>query len=353
MQNNILTITNFQKDIDFISNTIIELGVKIIPVLSNIKTALAALKNENYSLVILDLAFDEHDGISILKMINTLQTPVVIFTDISEQPVKNNALKFGVLDYIIKPIDKAEFLYRIKNILQRNIYVKTIQQYNAKLESEVEYKTRQVFDTHLALIYELAALLEMREPNSSKHLKNISYFTQLLTEELSYSQKFKNLINKEYIEAIQLASALHDIGKIAVRDAILLKPGALTAEEFEFIKLHTIIGGQIIDECKKYISNNLMLELAAEIAYYHHERWDGTGYNANLKAEQIPLSARIVAVADVYDTMTSERIYKSKMPHKEAFDYIASQRCKHFCPDVTEAFIKVSNKFSDYKLREK
>jgi len=301
-------------------------------------------------LVILDIAFNDGDGINILKMLNTHKTPVIIVTGLDDLNAKINCFKLGAVEYILKPFDKKDFYYRVKNQLKNLQFSKSLSQYNSQLESMIEIKTRELYETHFALIYTLASLVETRDNDAAPHLENISYFSKLLAEELSYSDKYKYVITNEFIDNIPLASALHDIGKISVRDAILLKPDKLTEAEFEFIKLHTINGGQMLEQCKKNINSYYLIDMAIDIAYYHHEKWDGTGYHLGLAGNQIPVSARIVALADVYDAITSKRVYKTKMPHKEAIQYIASQKNKHFCPDVVDAFFRLEEKFKSRKF---
>ena len=162
---------------------------------------------------------------------------------------------------------------------------------------------------------------------------------------------YKGYITAEYIEDIYHSSILHDIGKVGIPDAVLLKPGKLTPDEFEVIKGHSLLGGNVLTEIEIKIKGQTFLTLGKEIAYYHHEKWDGTGYPKGLKGENIPLSARLVAAADVYDALTSNRIYKKAFAHEKAREIIMSRKGKHFDPDVADSFLARDNEFNT--IREK
>ncbi|MBP7653333.1 response regulator [Candidatus Dependentiae bacterium] len=346
----IIIIDDNIDDAEQIQNIVSENSGNITIFNSNLENIKKTLLSGNPDLIILDIAFNSGDGINILKMINTSKIPVLIVTSIDDTNAKVNCFKLGAAEYIVKPIDKKDFYYRVKNHLKYLQYSKSLSQYNAKLECIIENKNKELSETHFALIYTLASLVETRDNDAGPHLENISYFSKIISEELSYNPNYQYIITPEFIENISLASALHDIGKICVRDAILLKPDKLTGEEFEFIKLHTINGGRMLEQCKKNISSYHIIDLAIEIAYFHHEKWDGTGYHLGLKGTEIPISACIVALSDVYDAITSKRVYKDKMAHKEAIRYISSQKGKHFSPDVVDAFFKLEEKFKVKKF---
>ena len=200
-------------------------------------------------------------------------------------------------------------------------------------------------ETRNASIIGLAKLAEYRDTETGNHLKRIQHYTMLLAEELAKTPKYENYITAEYIEDLYISSILHDIGKVGIHDAILLKPGPLTEQEFEKIKHHTEIGSDVITEIEKNIKDRSFYTLGKEIALYHHEKWDGSGYPAGLKEEQIPLSARITALADVYDAITSKRPYKPTVSHEKAMAIIAQGDGIHFDPDIVDVFIKISSRF--------
>lgn len=219
-----------------------------------------------------------------------------------------------------------------------------------KLEKELIESYRKVQSARNATILGLAKLAEYRDQATGAHLERIREYCKILAEELATKPAYAGYITKEYIEDIYHSSILHDIGKVGIPDSILLKPGRLTPEEFEVVKRHSALGGEALKEVEAKIEGQSFLTLGKEIAYYHHEKWDGTGYPRGLKGEQIPLSARIVALADVYDALTSKRVYKEAYTHEEARRIILEGRGTHFAPDVVDAFIAREEDFR--RIRE-
>ena len=185
----------------------------------------------------------------------------------------------------------------------------------------------------------LAKLAEYRDLNTGEHLERMMEYTRILTQALAEHPKYSSYITSEYIEDIYLSSILHDIGKVGITDEILLKPGKLTPEEFEKVKEHPVLGGNALRAIESRVGGKSFLALGKEICYHHHERWDGSGYPDGLHGETIPLSARIVALADVYDALTSVRVYKGAASHEEALEIITDERGKHFDPDIVDAFL--------------
>jgi PAS domain S-box-containing protein len=208
----------------------------------------------------------------------------------------------------------------------------------AKLEAQLQ-------EARAATILGLAKLAEYRDEGTGTHLERIREYAKIIAEEMSQHPKYQDYISEDYIEDIFRSSILHDIGKVGVPDAILLKPDRLTAEEFEEIKRHTILGGDALNDIDAKIEGVSFLTLGKEIAYYHHERWDGSGYPKGLKDEGIPLSARFVALADVYDALTSKRFYKEAYTHDKAKEIIIGLRGTHFDPDVVDAFLTREDEF--------
>ena len=219
----------------------------------------------------------------------------------------------------------------------------------AKLEEKWKELTMRLQQAQLITIVSLAKLAEYRDIETGMHLERIMKYTEFLSRELSGYREYRNYISDEYIHDLVNSCPLHDIGKVGIPDVILHKPGKLTTEEFEIIKKHTIIGGDTIAEAEKKVHGRSYLNLGKEIAYYHHERWDGKGYPQGLKGEQIPLSARIVAVADVYDALISKRPYKDPFPHEIAVDIISASSNTHFDETVVKAFMKCEKNFATMK----
>jgi response regulator RpfG family c-di-GMP phosphodiesterase len=224
-----------------------------------------------------------------------------------------------------------------------------------RAEQALQESQRKLQQARAATILGLAKLAEYRDQGTGTHLERIREYARLLAAELARLPAYCHVIDQGYIEDIYQSAILHDIGKVGIPDAVLLKPGHLTTEEFEIIKRHTVLGGEAITSIQSQIEGRTFLNLGREIAFNHHEKWDGSGYPAGLKAGAIPLAARIVAVADVYDALTSKRFYKEALPHAKACRIIRDLKGSHFDPDVVEAFLTLEDRFNrvrEEKLRQ-
>jgi len=205
--------------------------------------------------------------------------------------------------------------------------------------------------TKNATIFGLAKLAESRDDSTGKHLERVREYVKIITQAISQMPKYVGYISQDYIKDIYLSSILHDVGKVSIPDAILLKPGLLTSEEFEVIKQHTVVGGNALAAVDAQLQEQSFLKLGKEIAYYHHESWDGSGYPEGLKGENIPLSARIVSLADVYDALTTARVYKKAYSHEKTIKIILEDRGKKFAPDIVDAFMANLDEFD--RVRQK
>lgn len=215
-------------------------------------------------------------------------------------------------------------------------------QYTVNKRKEAE---KYLEASRAATILGLAKLAEYRDKDTGSHLERIREYSRILAEELSGKPEFSKYISENYIEDIFNSAILHDIGKVGIPDAILRKPAGLTDDEFEIIKTHTTLGGEAIEAIENRIEGQSFLTIGKEIAYHHHEKWDGSGYPNGFQKEEIPLSARIIALADVYDALTSKRAYKEAYTHQNAIRMIKKLKGTHFDPDVVDAFLTVKDKF--------
>jgi PAS domain S-box-containing protein len=220
-----------------------------------------------------------------------------------------------------------------------------------RLEKELIDSLHDVQNARAGTILGLAKLAEYRDEDTGAHLERIREYAKIIAEELAQTPKYKSYITPEYIGDLYFSSILHDIGKVGIPDSILLKPSRLTEDEFEIIKQHTVIGGDILRQVNSKVEGQSFLNVAMHIAYYHHEKWNGKGYPKGLKEEEIPLSARIVALVDVYDALTSKRIYKDAFSHEKAKEIILKERGEHFDPDIVDAFLVHESDFN--RIREK
>ena len=255
-------------------------------------------------------------------------------------------------DYVVKPFDHDEMLSKVRVHLrlagaQRQLAAakEELEIYANDLERLVATRTRQWTATQDMTVFALAQLTDSRDPETGEHICRIRYYAQTLAEELQHNGPYQAMIDDRFLKDLYRGSPLHDIGKVAVPDAILQKPGKLTPEEFEQIKQHVRVGGATLENARNYVGEGTFMDMAADIARYHHERYDGAGYCAGLRGEEIPLAARIVALADVYDALTSRRIYKPAFEPDYAREIILGESGAQFDPAIVDAFSACFEKF--------
>lgn len=296
--------------------------------------------NQNITLILLDVIMPVMDGFKVLEYMKEHELidkiPVILITGESVKDSEDKAYSFGVADVMHKPFYPHIVRRRSKNIIElyqnkHNMEVRLKEQEEAIMAKEKEIRQNNEF-----MIDALSSVVEFRSAETGEHVRRIKYFTRIM---LKYLAKYfpKYGLTSDQIDEIARASALHDIGKIGIPDAILLKPGRLTPDEFEIMKTHTTIGCDILENFKENQSREFY-RYCYDICRYHHERWDGNGYPDHLVGDEIPISAQIVAVADVYDALVSPRVYKSVYANNIAFDMIMNGECGQFSPDVLECF---------------
>ncbi len=297
------------------------------------KAALIALEKHRPDIILLDLHMPAPDGYEVLRQLRHEESPhrfvpILIFTADGSTEARAKALEAGASDFLTKPGDAQEVLLRVRNFLEtRRLHLK-LEQHVAELEVRVSERTAELTNARREAIESLARTAEFRDDETGQHTRRVG--------ELSASIAFEMGESLDFVAAIKLAAPLHDVGKVGLTDAILLKPGRYTEEEVMIMRRHTTMGGQILEKCE-----SPLMKLAQTIALYHHERWDGSGYPAGLAGNEIPLAARIVAVADVYDALTSERPYKPAWSVADAAAEIKANSGKHFDPRVVCAFLDV------------
>jgi putative two-component system response regulator len=253
-------------------------------------------------------------------------------------------LDTGAEDYLQKPFSHVELLARIKAVLRTKRLQDELRDLNNTLAQKVRERTAQIEKTQDVAIFGLAKLAEYRDPETGLHLERMRTYSKVLAENLQKIEKYKSLINEKFIEMIYKSTPLHDIGKVGISDKILLKPGKLAAEEFEIMKTHASIGGDSMAAAEKDLKDEqTFLTMGKIIAYYHHERFDGSGYPRGVKGEAIPLEARICALCDVFDALTSKRPYKKAWKVEDAMALIEEERGKHFDPELVDVFKSALN----------
>lgn len=296
--------------------------------------------NQNIMLILLDVIMPVMDGFKVLEYMKERdlieKIPVILITGESVKDSEDKAYSFGVADVMHKPFYPHIVRRRSNNIIElyqnkHNMEVRLKEQEEAIMAKEKEIRQNNEF-----MIDALSSVVEFRSAETGEHVRRIKYFTRIM---LKYMAKYfpKYGLTSHQIDEIARASALHDIGKIGIPDAILLKPGRLAPDEFEIMKTHTTIGCDILENFRENQSREFY-RYCYDICRYHHERWDGNGYPDHLVGDEIPLSAQIVAVADVYDALVSPRVYKSVYANNIAFDMIMNGECGQFSPDVLECF---------------
>jgi putative two-component system response regulator len=294
-------------------------------------------------LILMDVMMPGMSGFQTVEALSRNETtcsiPVIFLTARAESEDVVRGFKLGGVDYIIKPFKGVELRSRVRNHLELHAY-------RTNLERLVDERSREAELLKDVIIEAMGELAEYRDPETGSHIHRTRAYVQLLAETLVERGHFRARLTKEYITLLWKSAPLHDIGKVAIRDSILLKPGKLTPEEFEEMKKHTTFGEEVIANLEQMAGQpTSFLSCAKEIAGSHHEKYDGSGYPRGLIGDTIPLAGRIMAIADVYDALISKRVYKNSMSHNEALDIMVEGKGSHFDPILIDAFLKVEPHF--------
>ena len=292
-------------------------------------------------LILLDIMMPGMDGYEVCRQLKqqpaTRDIPVIFLTARTDAESERAGLEAGAVDYVTKPFNPPVLLARVRTHLALKAHTDFLRDKSAFLEAEVDKRTREIQAIQDVTIHTLASLAETRDSETGNHIRRTQFYVQALARRLQAHPRFAALLTPRYIDMLFKSAPLHDIGKVGIPDAILLKPGRLTPDEFEIMKTHTTLGRQAIEHAEQLLGMKVdFLSMSKDIAQSHQEKWDGSGYPQGLAGEAIPVSARLMAVADVYDALISQRIYKAGMPHEEAAAIIAEGRDAHFDPDVVE-----------------
>lgn len=325
----ILIIDDEPANVKLLERTLRTFGYAGLVSTTDPRNALGLLQQHDVDLVILDLNMPYMDGFEVMAQFKALGRedlpPILILTAQSEQEHRVRALQGGAHDYVTKPFAVEELLARVRNLLQVQLYHKSMRGRNQWLEQRVSERTRELYDTRLQIVRRLGRAAEFRDNETGLHIIRMSQMSTVLAEAAGMSA--------EECEILLNASPMHDIGKIGIPDHILLKPGKFEPYEWEIMKNHATIGAEILSG-----DNSELLTMACVIALNHHEKWDGSGYPKGLKGEEIPLAGRIVALADVFDALTSVRPYKKAWSLEASLEYIDDNRGKHFDPQLVDLF---------------
>ena len=310
-------------------------------------------------LILLDVMMPDMSGWDVCRAIKSNQRlgeiAVIFLTAKTSPEDEKQGFDLGAVDYINKPINPATLLSRVKTHLSLKRMSDVLRDRNLDLKGEIDKGVQEIRAIQETTIHAMASLAETRDNETGNHIRRTQNYVKVLAQTLSQHPRYSHYLTDEQIEMLYLSAPLHDIGKVGIPDHILLKPGRLDAAEFEIMKTHTTLGYQsILSAAERLSSGSSFLTCAMEIALSHQEKWDGSGYPQGLAGDAIPISARLMAVADVYDALISERYYKKAFSHEVAVGIILEGRGSHFDPDVVDAFkrieaefLAIATKFSD------
>lgn len=301
-------------------------------------------------LILLDVMMPDMDGYEVCRHLKsdpiTREIPVIFLTATSDVDSEQRGFELGAEDFIRKPISPPIVLARIKTHLALKASQDFLRDKNVILEAEVLRRTEDLLAAQDVTVLMLASLVETRDNETGAHIQRTQHYVRALAERLKDRPKFSSYLTATRIQLLFQSAALHDIGKVGIPDRILQKPGRLDSEEYEIMKTHTLLGRESIEHAEARFGKSVpFLDMAKSIVYSHHEKWDGSGYPDGIAGEAIPISARLMAVADVYDAITSKRVYKGAMPHDRAVAIIEGESGKHFDPAIVEAFIDLQSEF--------
>jgi len=321
------------------------------------REALEAVEEEPPDLILLDIMMPEMDGYEVCRRLKAdeqhAKIPIIFLTALTEIENKTKGFQMGAVDYITKPFEITEVQARVKTHLSLVLAGRELEMQNEILEIKVVERTKELAVTQDVTIHSLASLAETRDNETGGHILRTQRYVQVLARQLAFRPGYADALDEKTIDLLFKSAPLHDIGKVGVPDAILLKPGKLTDEEFATMKTHCDLGFQALLRAEKLFeleSKPSFLSHARDIAHTHQEKWDGSGYPQGLKKEEIPLSGRIMAVADVYDALICKRVYKPAFPHEKAVTIINEGRGSHFDPDMVDAFLEIEEEFRQIAL---
>jgi putative two-component system response regulator len=321
--------------------------------------ALTEVANDPPDVMLLDVVMPGLSGIDVCRVIKedptTLHIPIIMVTGQSEQALCVEATEAGADDFLSRPFNQVRLHARLRQSLRSKLLHDELVAHKDELERRVAERTAEIQRTQQVTVFSMAKLAESRDTETGNHLIRMRSYARELADEMSTWPEYFGRIDGAFVEDVYASCPLHDIGKVGIPDQILLKPGKLTDDEMSIMKKHSLIGGDTLRAADLEAGSNSFLAMARDIAYFHHERWDGGGYPFGRKQRQIPLAARIAALADVYDALSSRRPYKEPFSHEKSREIILSESGTHFDPDVVraflareEAFISIRQQFQDW-----
>ena len=301
-------------------------------------------------LILLDIMMPAVDGYAVCKALKndprTRDIPIIFLTAKTNIEDEEKGLELGAVDYITKPISFPIVRARVKAQLQLKASADFLRDKNTYLEQMVDKRRLEVRAIQEVMLFSLASLAETRDNETGNHIRRTQHYVKVLAEQLREHPRFQSFISDHTIAMMFRSAPLHDIGKVGIPDGILLKPGIFIPSEYEIMKAHATLGKEAIEKAESKLGFKVdFLKIAKEIAYSHHEKWDGSGYPQQLEGDAIPIPARLMAIADVYDALINRRVYKAPIAHERAVEIIRSGRGTFFDPDVTDTFLSMQDEF--------
>ncbi|MCK4587057.1 MAG: response regulator [Gammaproteobacteria bacterium] len=355
----VLIVDDSEMNRDLLTRRLGKMGL-VLSEAANGEEALAVMKKQSFDLVLLDIMMPVMDGYETLEHMqenqDTQRIPVIMITALDDVDSAVRCIDMGAVDYITKPFNPTLLKSRVTACLERKRLSDEDESRRLQTELSNEYlseqvreKVREISKSQLAAIFAMSKLAESRDPETGEHLERMREYCKILSEQLSRMPKFRSIIDREFVDNIYAASPLHDIGKVGVDDSVLLKPGKLDAEEWKQMKLHPVIGAETLREVDRQHPGNSFIKTGIAIAEGHHEKWDGSGYPYGIVGEKIPLVARVLALGDVYDALTSKRCYKEAFSHEKSVSIILEGDGNHFDPDIVLAFRETEIEFQEIR----
>ena len=309
-------------------------------------------------LILLDIMMPEPDGYEVCRVLKAdpslRHIPVIFLTGKTAIEDEQMGFELGAVDYITKPVSPPIVMARVATHLALKASADFLRDKNSWLEAEISRRDRQMTAIQDVTILTMASMAETRDTETGNHIRRTQHYVKALAEVLRTNPRFSQFLSADNIDMLFKSAPLHDIGKVGIPDRILLKPGKLTVEEFTIMKTHTTLGWDAINNAERSLGTKAeFLTMAKDIALFHQEKWDGSGYPQGRKGDDIPISARLMAVADVYDALISRRVYKEPMSHEAAVAIIVQGRGRHFDPDMADAFFNIEAEFREIAQRYK
>lgn len=311
----------------------------------SISAAISILEKMLPDLILLDISMPEMDGFEFCEMLKdnprTRRIPVIFISAVEDIAEKERGFALGAADFIQKPFSLSDLAIRVKLQLRVAATQEELENSNRRLNLMTRQLSRRLWEEQENLVFAMGRLVEQRDEGAANHTDNLSYNSWIVAQALQLTEEFEEIISENFVQTIKTAVVLHDIGKLSIRDDIILKPAPLTEQERKVMQNHTIEGRRILEDIHRELDRNDFMKMAIDIAYCHHECWDGSGYPQGLKGDEIPLAAQILSIVDVYDVLVNERVYKEAYTQEEAIEIIKAGAGTQFDERIVDVMVRM------------